>query len=57
MQHYSEFLKEINFYSTKNPEKLLTRLRRIFQRAAPDQREIQILRGILSEAQSALGRR
>ena len=55
MQHYSEFLKQINFYSTKNPEKLLTRLRRIFQRAAPDQREIQILRGILSEAQSALG--
>ncbi len=57
MQHYSEFLKQINFYSTKNPEKLLTRLRRIFQRAAPDQREIQILRGILSEAQSALARR
>jgi tRNA (cytidine32/uridine32-2'-O)-methyltransferase len=57
MQHYSEFLKQINFYSTKNPEKLMTRLRRIFQRAAPDQREIQILRGILSEAQSALERR
>ncbi len=57
MQHYSEFLKQINFYSTKNPEKLLTRLRRIFQRAAPDQREIQILRGILSEAQAALTRR
>ena len=56
MQHYSEFLKQINFYSTKNPEKLLTRLRRIFQRAAPDQREIQILRGILSEAQSMLER-
>jgi tRNA (cytidine32/uridine32-2'-O)-methyltransferase len=57
MQHYGEFLKQINFYSTKNPEKLLTRLRRIFQRAAPDQREIQILRGILSEAQGALTRR
>lgn len=56
MQHYSEFLKQINFYSTKNPEKLMTRLRRIFQRAAPDQREIQILRGILSEAQGALAR-
>ena len=56
MQHYAEFLKQINFYSTKNPEKLMTRLRRIFQRAAPDQREIQILRGILSEAQGALGR-
>ena len=57
MQHYSDFLKQINFYSTKNPEKLMTRLRRIFQRAAPDQREIQILRGILSEAQGALVRR
>ena len=56
MQHYVEFLKQINFYSTKNPEKLMTRLRRIFQRAAPDQREIQILRGILSEAQGALAR-
>ncbi len=57
MQHYADFLQQINFYSTKNPEKLLTRLRRIFQRAAPDQREIQILRGILSEAQGALARR
>lgn len=57
MQHYADFLKQINFYSTKNPEKLMTRLRRIFQRAAPDQREIQILRGILSEAQGALARK
>jgi tRNA (cytidine32/uridine32-2'-O)-methyltransferase len=56
MQHQAEFLKHINFYSTKNPEKLLTRLRRLFQRAELDQREIQILRGILSETQGALGR-
>jgi tRNA (cytidine32/uridine32-2'-O)-methyltransferase len=56
MQHQAEFLKLINFYSTKNPEKLLTRLRRLFQRAELDQREIQILRGILSETQAALGR-
>jgi tRNA (cytidine32/uridine32-2'-O)-methyltransferase len=54
MTHYAEMLKQINFYSTKNPEKLLTRLRRLFQRAELDQREVQILRGILSETQRML---
>jgi tRNA (cytidine32/uridine32-2'-O)-methyltransferase len=56
IEHFAHVLKDIRFYSSKNPEKLLTRLRRLFQRAELDQREIQILRGVLSETQNALSR-
>ena len=56
IEHFAHMLKDIRFYSSKNPEKLLTRLRRLFQRAELDQREIQILRGVLSETQNALSR-
>lgn len=54
IEHFAHLLKDVRFYSTKNPEKLLTRVRRLFQRAELDQREIQILRGVLSETQNAL---
>lgn len=56
LEHFANLLKDIRFYSSKNPEKLLTRVRRLFQRAEMDQREIQILRGVLSETQNALNR-
>lgn len=56
IEHFAHLLQDIRFYSSKNPEKLLTRVRRLFQRAELDQREIQILRGVLSETQNALNR-
>jgi tRNA (cytidine32/uridine32-2'-O)-methyltransferase len=50
IKHFADYLQEINFYSDKNPEKLLLRLRRLLQRAQPDLKEVQLLRGILSQS-------
>jgi len=52
--HYIRMLGRINFFGTKAPVKVLTRLRRLFQRAEPDSRELQILRGILTETEKQL---
>lgn len=53
-EHYVRMLGQIEFFGTKAPEKVLTRLRRLFQRAEPDSRELQILRGILTETERRL---
>lgn len=55
-EHYTRMLSNIEFFGTKAPEKVLTRLRRLFQRAEPDSRELQIMRGILTETEHRLGR-
>ncbi len=55
MAHWASVLDELGFHGTRNPDLVLTRLRRLLQRAAPDQREIQIMRGICSEIQYKLG--
>jgi tRNA (cytidine32/uridine32-2'-O)-methyltransferase len=54
MQHLEETLGKIHFYSTRNPELVLTRLRRLYQRAQPDHRELSILRGIFRETQRTI---
>ena len=41
-------LVDLDFLDPRNPKHLMRRLRRLFARARPDQREINILRGILS---------
>jgi tRNA (cytidine32/uridine32-2'-O)-methyltransferase len=55
--HFERYLAEIEFYSNKSPEKLMLRLRRLLQRAGPSDKEIQLLRGILSESSRRLGRK
>ncbi len=55
-EHYTRMLSKIEFFGSKAPEKVLTRLRRLFQRAEPDSRELQIMRGILTETEQRLGR-
>lgn len=54
--HLGEFLDEIDFHKGKAPETVTQRLRRLFLRAAPDPRELRILRGILSDTQRLLRR-
>jgi tRNA C32,U32 (ribose-2'-O)-methylase TrmJ len=49
-------LKDIRFLNPDQPKMLLTRLRRLFGRARPDQNEVNILRGILSAAQKSANR-
>jgi len=47
--HLEEALVAIAFLDPANPKMLMRRLRRLFNRARPDQNEMNILRGILTE--------
>lgn len=51
--HLADTLEDIDFHKGRSPRTVLRRLRRLFLRATPDQREVRILRGVLSEAQRA----
>lgn len=55
--HLETVLREIEFLNPDQPKKLMMRLRRLYNRARPDQNEINILRGILSATQYAAGTR
>lgn len=50
-RHLDQALVDIGFSDPQQSEKLLRRLRRLFNRARPDKEEVNILRGILSAAQ------
>jgi len=50
-RHLEETLIKIGFHDPKNPRQLMTRLRRLYQRAHLDKMEVNILRGILSASQ------
>ncbi len=56
-RHLEETLVDIGFLNPDNPKQAMRRLRRLFNRAAPDEREVNLLRGILSAAQGAKWRR
>jgi tRNA (cytidine32/uridine32-2'-O)-methyltransferase len=49
--HLDQALHDIDFHKGRSPAMVLRRLRRLFQRARPDERELRILRGILADAQ------
>lgn len=51
--HCEQTLLEIGFFEADTPKKLMSRVRRLFMRARPDERELRMLRGILSSAQQA----
>ncbi len=48
-EHLEKVLIEMEFLNPKAPRQLMTRLRRLFNRARPDVMEKNILRGILGE--------
>ena len=50
-EHLARALDDVGFTDPNQSEKLLRRLRNLFQRARPDKDEINILRGILSAMQ------
>ncbi len=54
--HLESVLADIEFHRRDNPRQLMTRLRRLFQRARPDQMEINILRGVLTAVQKSAGK-
>lgn len=51
--HLEETLTTLNFFDPEKPKRLRRRLRRLFNRAAPNRSELNILRGILRAAQNA----
>lgn len=50
-EHLETVLLETGFLDPANPRHLMRRLRRLYNRARPDQNEINILRGILAAVQ------
>ena len=46
--HLEDVLRQIGFFNSKHPNKLMQKLRRLYARARLEQEEINILRGILS---------
>ena len=55
--HLAQMLDDIDFHKGRSPQTVMRRLRRMFQRAELDQREVRILRGIFAEAQRVARRR
>jgi TrmH family RNA methyltransferase len=54
-EHLEQTLLDTGFLNPKQPKRLMMRLRRLFNRARPDQNEMNILRGILAASQKAAG--
>jgi TrmH family RNA methyltransferase len=54
-EHLERVLVGIDFLDPGNPRLLMRRLTRLFNRAGPDQNEINILRGILTAVQKKAG--
>lgn len=52
--HLEQVLVQIEFLNPRFPKKLMRRLRRLFNRARPDQNEMNILRGMLTEVERKL---
>lgn len=53
--HLAQTLDDINFHKGREPTTIMLRLRKLFQRAQPDQRELRVLHGILADAQRMAG--
>ena len=49
--HLNQFMDDIDFHKGRSPDMINQRLRRLFLRAQLDEREIKIIRGLLSDAQ------
>ena len=54
-QHLEQVLVEIGFHDPQKPRQLLPRLRRLYGRVHLNRMEMNILRGILTETQKAIG--
>lgn len=58
-EHLAKTLHDIDFHKGRSERTVMQRLRRLFLRATPDQRELRVLRGILADVQrmASLARR
>lgn len=51
LQHMEETMVEIGFLDPDTPKQLMARVRRLYQRAAPDRMEVNIMRGMMAAIQ------
>ena len=49
--HLEQMLDDVEFHKGRDPTTIMLRLRKLFQRAQPDERELRVLHGILADAQ------
>lgn len=54
-RHLGQTLDDIEFHKGREPTTIMLRLRKLFQRAQPDERELRVLHGILADAQRMAG--
>ncbi|HEY8586322.1 MAG TPA: RNA methyltransferase [Rhodanobacter sp.] len=54
-RHLAQTLDDIDFHKGREPTTIMLRLRKLFQRAQPDERELRVLHGILADAQRMAG--
>ena len=52
-EHLERMLDAIDFHKGRSPRTIMLRLRRLYLRARPDQRELRILHGILTDTERA----
>lgn len=50
-EHLAQTLDDIDFHKGRAPTTIMLRLRKLFQRAQMDERELRVLHGILADAQ------
>jgi tRNA C32,U32 (ribose-2'-O)-methylase TrmJ len=55
-QHLERIMIQTDFLNPARPRRLMPKLRRLFNRAQPDQTELNILQGILKSVTSRLSR-
>jgi len=53
-EHLQDVLVKVDFLDPQHPKKLMRRLHRLYNRAQPNQKEINILRGILSAVEKEI---
>jgi len=56
LAHFEEVLTRVEFLDASNPGQVMARLRRLFTRLRPDDTEVAILRGALTEIERSLNR-
>jgi tRNA (cytidine32/uridine32-2'-O)-methyltransferase len=54
-EHLAQTLDDIDFHKGRTPTTIMLRLRKLFQRAQMDERELRMLHGILADAQRMAG--
>lgn len=54
-QHLEKVLNEVHFIVPQHPGNIMKRLRRLFNRTRPDEKELNILRGVLSAIERECG--